>query len=311
MAKGPKFQLSVPTGGESLRGIGVFLSAYIVTTIAEATVKWVLPEVGPAIAMITRGVIGGITVAILVRGRGLFPQNKKLLIWRGLIRCCAAGITYWVWSRGLPLVDTYAVLSIAPLLMTLLAVPILGERAGWRSWAATMVGCLGVVIMLQPSGDLWRIEAFVLLFGAVLMALTRVWSRALSASDSPATITFWLMMAHIPFGLLLLPVFPPTGNVMTTNVLLLLIFFGVLNGIAQLLFARAFALAPVSALAPFEYSPLLFGGILGFIIWGDVPGWTTLYGVALVAVAGLYTIYREQRRRASERAVANAKNQAA
>lgn len=311
MAKGPKFQLSVPTGGESLRGIGVFLSAYIVTTIAEATVKWVLPEVGPAIAMITRGVIGGITVAILVRGRGLFPQNKKLLIWRGLIRCCAAGITYWVWSRGLPLVDTYAVLSIAPLLMTLLAVPILGERAGWRSWAATMVGCLGVVIMLQPSGDLWRIEAFVLLFGAVLMALTRVWSRALSASDSPATITFWLMMAHIPFGLLLLPVFPPTGNVMTTNVLLLLIFFGVLNGIAQLLFARAFALAPVSALAPFEYSPLLFGGILGFIIWGDVPGWTTLYGVALVAVAGLYTIYREQRRRAAERAVANAKNQAA
>ena len=80
MAKGQQFQLSVPTGGESLRGIGVMLAAYIVATIGEATVKWVLPEVGPAIAMISRGVIGGITVALLVRGRGLFPQNKKLLI---------------------------------------------------------------------------------------------------------------------------------------------------------------------------------------------------------------------------------------
>jgi drug/metabolite transporter (DMT)-like permease len=311
MAKGPQFQLSVPTGGESLRGIGVMLAAYIVATLGEATIKWVLPQVGPAIAMISRGVIGGITVALLVRGRGLFPQNKKLLIWRGLIRCCAAGITYWVWSRGLPLVDTYAVLSIAPLLMTLLAIPILGEKAGWQSWVATLVGCVGVLIMLQPSGDLWRIEAFVLLFGAGLLALTRVWSRALSASDSAATITFWLMMAHIPFGLLLLPVFPPTGDVMTTNVLLLLVVFGILNGIAQLLFARAFALAPISVLAPFEYSPLLFGGVLGFIIWADVPAWTTLYGVALVAVAGLYTVYRTQRRRAAERAAANAKNQAA
>lgn len=306
MAKGQQFQLSVPTGGESLRGIGVFLGAYFIGIVSEAIAKWVLPEVGPAVAMIFRGLIGGITVAVIVRGRGLISAHLRLLLWRGLLRCVASVTTFYVWSRGMSLVDTYAILSIAPLLMTLMAIPILGEKVSWQSWVATIVGCVGVLIMLQPSGDLWRIEAVVLLFGATLLALTRVWSRALTALDSPATITFWLMMAHIPFGLLLLPVFPPTGTVMTTNVLSLLILFGILNGVAQLLFARAFALAPISVLAPFEYSPLLFGGIIGFIIWADVPAWTTLYGVALVAAAGLYTVYREQRRRAAECASASA-----
>jgi len=83
--------------------------------------------------------------------------------------------------------------------------------------------------------------------------------------------------------------------------MLLLVLFGVFNGMAHLLFARAFALAPVSVLAPFEYSPLLIGGVIGFLIWAEVPGWTTLAGAALVVAAGLYNVHREQVRRAAER----------
>jgi drug/metabolite transporter (DMT)-like permease len=306
MAKGPQFQLSVPTGGESLRGIGVMLTAYFITIVSEAMVKWVLPEVGPAVAMIFRGVVGGITVALIVRGRGLVPQQPRLLLWVSLLRGTASGMAFYVWARGMSLIDTYAVQSITPLLMTLLAIPLLKEKVSWQSWIATGVGCVGVLIMLQPSGDLWHLDAFVILSTAFMLALVRVWIRALTASDSPATITFWLMVAHIPMGLILLPAFPPSANVFTVNVIFWLVLFGVLNALAQLLFARAFALAPISVLAPFEYSPLLFGGIIGFIIWADVPAWTTLYGVALVAVAGLYTVYREQRRRAAERASASA-----
>ena len=306
MAKGPQFQLSVPTGQESLRGIGVMLTAYFITIVSEAMVKWVLPEVGPAVAMIFRGVVGGITVALIVRGRGLVPQQPRLLLWVSLLRGTASGMAFYVWARGMSLIDTYAVQSITPLLMTLLAIPLLKEKVSWQSWIATGVGCVGVLIMLQPSGDLWHLDAFVILSTAFMLALVRVWIRALTASDSPATITFWLMVAHIPMGLILLPAFPPSANVFTVNVIFWLVLFGVLNALAQLLFACAFALAPISVLAPFEYSPLLFGGIIGFIIWADVPAWTTLYGVALVAVAGLYTVYREQRRRAAERASASA-----
>jgi drug/metabolite transporter (DMT)-like permease len=110
------------------------------------------------------------------------------------------------------------------------------------------------------------------------------------------------MMAHIPMGLLFLPAFPPPSALPSTNAMLLLVLFGIFNGMAHLLFARAFALAPISVLAPFEYSPLLIGGVIGFLIWAEVPGWTTLSGAALVVAAGLYNVHREQVRRAAERA---------
>jgi hypothetical protein len=188
MAEAPKSALSVPTGAETLRGIGIILVAYIVITGADAAIKWALPEVGAAMAMIWRGVVGGITVVILTRGRGLFPNNRRLLAWRGLLHCCVSVTWYWAWARGMPLVDSYAVACATPLLMTLFAIPLLGEKVGWRRWTSTMIGFGGVLIMLQPSGDLWRIETAALLGAVVLMAVTRIWTRMLSVSDGPAAI---------------------------------------------------------------------------------------------------------------------------
>jgi drug/metabolite transporter (DMT)-like permease len=83
---------------------------------------------------------------------------------------------------------------------------------------------------------------------------------------------------------------------------LALAFLGMANGCAHFLFARAFAIAPVSALAPYEYTMLLWGGVLGFLIWSEVPSWLTLGGAALVIAAGLYNLHRERLRRAEEAA---------
>ena len=201
----------------------------------------------------------------------------------------------------LGLVESHAVFTSYPLLVAALSGPVLGEKVGWRRWTSTMIGFGGVLFMLQPSGDLWRVEALALLGAVVLMSVTRIWTRMLSVSDGPAAIAFWLMMAHIPMGLLFLPAFPPPSLLPSTDIMLLLVLFGVFNGMAHLMFARAFALAPVSVLAPFEYSPLLIGGVIGFLIWAEVPGWTTLAGASLVVAAGLYNVYREQVRRAQER----------
>jgi drug/metabolite transporter (DMT)-like permease len=199
------------------------------------------------------------------------------------------------------LVDSYAIAAAAPLLMTLLAIPMLGEQVGWRRWTSTILGFGGVLFMLQPGGDLWRPETGVLLIAVVAMAVTRIWTRVLSATDTPAAIAFWLMVAHIPMGLLLLPAFPPPDTMPGWPVILALVFFGVANAIAHILFARAFALAPVSALAPYEYSPLLIGGVLGFLIWVEIPAWTTGGGAVIVILAGLYNLHRERVRRAAER----------
>jgi drug/metabolite transporter (DMT)-like permease len=225
----------------------------------------------------------------------------KLLTARGLLHCTVSAVWYWAWVSGMALVDSYAIASAAPLLMTIFAIPMLGEKVGWRRWTSTAVGFLGVLFMLQPAGDLWRFETPFLMAAVVVMAVTRIWTRVLTATDTSAAIAFWLMVAHIPAGLLLLPAFPAPTTMPGTGVLVALLFFGVANAVAHILFARAFALAPVSVLAPYEYSPLLLGGVLGFLIWAEVPAWTTLVGAAVVIVAGLYNLHRERVRRAAEK----------
>lgn len=293
--------LTIPTGAESIRGILLILLAYFVITGADASVKWALPQVGVAVSMIARGVVGAIAVLVLTRGRGIRAVNGRLLTLRGLLHCGVSATWYWAWSRGMPLLDSYAIAAAAPLLMTIFAIPILGEKVGWRRWTSTLVGFLGVLFMLQPEGDLWRFETPFLMVAVVAMAVTRIWTRVLSATDGPASVAFWLMVAHIPAGLLLLPGFPPPPVMPGAGVLVALLFFGVANAIAHILFARAFGLAPVSALAPYEYSPLLLGGILGFLIWSEVPAWTTIAGAVVVILAGLYNLHRERVRRAAER----------
>jgi drug/metabolite transporter (DMT)-like permease len=291
----------VPTGAEAVRGIVLILGAYLIITGADVAVKWALPEVGVAVSMIARGVIGSIAVVVLTRGRGIAPVNKGLLATRGVVHCGVSAIWYWAWLSGMSLVDSYAIAAAAPLAMVLLAIPMLGEKVGWRRWTSTAVGFLGVLVMLQPSGDLWRFETPFLLVAVFAMAVTRIWTRVLSATDGPASVAFWLMVAHIPVGIALLPFFPPPDAMPGGWVILALVFFGIANAIAHMLFARAFALASVSALAPYEYSPLLIGGVIGFLIWAEVPAWTTIAGSLIVIAAGLYNLHRERVRRAQER----------
>lgn len=298
---GPPSGLRPATGAEAVRGILLILAAYLVITGADAAVKWALPEVGVAVSMIARGMIGALAVLVITGGRGIAPVNRGLLTARGVLHCAVSATWYWAWMSGMALVDSYAIAAAAPLVMTLLAIPMLGEQVGWRRWTSTLLGCMGVLFMLQPQGDLWRLETPFLLVAVITMAVTRIWTRVLSATDGPASVAFWLMVSHIPVGILLLPFFPPPASIPGPGVMVALVVFGIANAVAHMLFARAFALAPVSALAPYEYSPLLIGGVIGYLIWAEVPAWTTIGGAVIVIAAGLYNLRRERVRRAAER----------
>ncbi len=296
---------ALPLRQDTLRGIGIIATGYAVISLADASVKWALPEVGVALAMIWRGVFGMVAIALLAGGRGLAPRRLPLLTIRSTLHCAVTASFYLAWFRGVPLADTYALSATAPLMMTLLAIPMLGETVGWRRMASTALGFAGVLVMLQPGGELWRWEAVMLVACAALLAVTRIWTRVLAATDTPQAIAFWLLFAHVPVGLLLLPAFPPPASLVpSAGVAFALAFLGLANGCAHFLFARAFAIAPVSALAPYEYTTLLWGGVLGFAIWGEVPSWMTLSGAALVIAAGLYNLHRERVRRAEARASA-------
>jgi drug/metabolite transporter (DMT)-like permease len=259
--------------------------------------------------MIGRGLPGGLTVVAFAMlrtdtraagWRRLRPVRWRFSLLRGVVYCLTTAIWFVVWQT-MALADTYAIGFTTPLLMTLLAIPMLGEKIRWRRVTATLVGFLGVLIMLRPGGDLWSPAVPLLLVGIAGMALGRIMTRLLSTTESAESLALVPLLLHVPIGFLLLPWLPVHG--FTWAVAVAILFVGVFNATGHWLNARAYALAPVAALAPYEYSPLLWGGVLGYLVFNEVPHASALLGAAVVAAAGLYNLHREQARRREEAAV--------
>ncbi len=289
------------TPADTVRGIALAALAYVIWTLGDTAAKWVLPSAGVALAMFWRGIFGAVTVAAVAAAsqpgsiaRMLRPVRWQLVLARSAISSFVSIVWYIAWQQ-MNLIDTYAVGFTAPLIMTILAIPMLGERIHWRRTLSTVLGFLGVLVMLQPGGDLWKPVVILLLVGIVAMSVTRIMTRQLSTTETPECQAFWLLISHVLSGLLILPFFPPGGD-MGSIVWVCLVFLGVSSGLAHCVYTRAYGLAPVSALAPYEYTMLLWGGLAGYLVFNEVPSWTTLIGAVIIAAAGLYNLHRERMR---------------
>ncbi|MBV8911667.1 MAG: DMT family transporter [Acetobacteraceae bacterium] len=286
---------------DAVRGIFIVLAAYVLLTGGDLAAKWVLVPAGVAALMASRGVAGAATMACLAALEGdlkrLRPVRWRMILLRSTLHAAVSLSWYLAW-QVVPLADSYALGFTAPLIMTLLAVPMLGERIAWRRIFSTLAGFSGVLLMLRPGSTLWQPAALVLVPGIVLMAVTRIMTRQLSTTETPEALAFWLLAGHIPAGLLLLLAGFPGPSGLGAGVLLAIVTMGVLNAAAHYLMARAYALAPIGAVAPYEYTMLIWGGIGAYLLLGEVPGWDSMAGGAVVAAAGLYNLHRERLRRA-------------
>jgi drug/metabolite transporter (DMT)-like permease len=308
-ALAPSPRVLTDNASDTLRGIALAVLAYIIWTLGDAMAKWTLPTAGVAGAMLWRGVFGMVTVVAVTVGRPggdgwrrLMPVRWGMVLWRSALSSFVSVAWYISWE-SMSLADTYAVGFTAPLIMTVLAVPMLGERIRWRRALSTLVGFGGVLIMLRPGGDLWTPVVVLLLVGTVVMSVTRIMTRQLTTTETPECQAFWLLICHTLTGLLMLPAFPVPGEIGPVA-WLALAFLGLSSGLAHCVYARAYALAPVSALAPYEYTMLPWGVAAGFLMFGELPSWNTLLGAVVVAASGIYNVYRERVRRAEERAAA-------
>jgi drug/metabolite transporter (DMT)-like permease len=293
---------------DTIRGIGLVAVAYMVLSVGDAAAKWALLSVGVAWVLLWRGLFGAASVVAVsvVRAdaggwRRLVPVRWRMVFLRAGLSSSSTFAWYLSW-RHMQLADTYALGFTAPLIMTLLAIPMLGERIRWRRMLSTLLGFSGVLVMLRPGGDMWTSALPLLMAGIVAMAVTRIMARQLSRTETPECQAFWLMVSHFVTGVVLLAVYPP-GAIGSPGVWLALAGLGISSGLAHCVFTFAYGLAPVSALAPYEYTMMIWGGAAGFVVFGEVPSWSTLAGAAIVAAAGLYNLHRERVRRAQETAV--------
>lgn len=191
----------------------------------------------------------------------------------------------------LPLTQSTAISFSAPLFMVALSALILKEPVGLHRWMAVAVGFIGVLIMVHPDprqfvgvGVLFAIAAAVGSAGAMIAI------REISRTEPGPTIVFYFTLAGAVLGLVSLPfgwVLPSPGT------LALLVGAGLIGGTGQLLLTEAIRRAPVAVVAPFDYTQLVWAGMIGFLIWGETPAVLTLVGAIVVAASSSYVLWRE------------------
>jgi drug/metabolite transporter (DMT)-like permease len=191
----------------------------------------------------------------------------------------------------LPLTQSTAISFSAPLFMTALSAVILKEPVGSHRWMAVAVGFVGVLIMVHPDPSQFAgVGVLFALAAAVGSAGAMITIREISRTEPGPTIVFYFTLAGAVVGLASLPfgwVMPDPG------VLALLVAAGLIGGTGQLLLTEAIRRAPVAVVAPFDYTQLVWAGLIGFMVWGETPQVLTMAGAMVVAASSTYILWRE------------------
>jgi len=192
----------------------------------------------------------------------------------------------------LPMTVTYAIFYVAPLLITALSVPLLGERVGAARWLAIGIGLTGVLVVLRPTGaNVMTLGGLAVIASAVCYAISAIAIRILGRTDSMESLMFWLIsMLAIGSTALAWPHWQPVRAADGW----IIAGVGITGFCAQWGVTYAFRHGEVSAIAPFEYTSLVWTLGLDRLIWRTNPDGLTLLGAAIIIAAGLFLVRRER-----------------
>ncbi len=192
----------------------------------------------------------------------------------------------------LPLAQVYSLLFTGPLMITLLAVPVLGERLGGHRLFALLLGFAGVLVVLRPGGDSALSIGHLAAFGAAFgNALAVVAGRKVAEVERSAVLLLYPMLAaFILTGLALPAVYQPVP----LDHLALFALVAALNFAAALTVIAAFRSGEAAVVSPMNYSQILWATLFGVLLFGEFPDSTTLLGSAIIIASGLYIVMREQ-----------------
>lgn len=194
--------------------------------------------------------------------------------------------------QTMPLSGAYAIFFVAPLLITALSVPLLGERVGPRRWAAIAVGLVGVMVALRPSGEgMASLAGLAVLLAALGYAISAITVRLLARTDSTQAMVVWLMaLVAVGAGVLAWPAWVPIARAD----LWIVGAIGLTGALGQVAVTEAFRQGEASLVAPFEYTALAWGLGLDLALWGVLPDAATWLGAGIVVASGLYMLHRER-----------------
>ena len=280
-----------------LIGIGLVSLTYLLFSLLDGSAKWLVGSM-PVIMVVwlrfaTHVVIAG---ALLLPLKGLSLVKTRHLRWhvvRALMFMAMTAMNFWA-LQYLQLAVTSSIFFAVPLIIGLVAAPLLGERLDAGRWAAIIAGFLGVLVIVRPGSAEFHPAMLLAVINAFLYALFMLMTRHLAAYDSPETIQFLpavgAAIGLAPFAIAAWEA-PDTWLEWTLACLL-----GVLGGAGHYLLALAHRYAPATVLAPFLYQQVIYMALFGYLVFGDVPASALWVGAACVIASGLYLFARERAR---------------
>jgi len=281
---------------DARRGIWLMLVGLLLFSILNGVVK-AQTELFPVVQILLfRNLFALVPLAIAIgwfAGWGsLRTRHLPLHLLHAVLVSGAIGLIFAGYQR-LPLADATAINFAAPLIVTALSAPLLREPVSRAKWAAVAVGFAGVMVMVQPGGDVMRPGALYSLAGTALGAGGVLLARHLSRHDPTLTIVFLFMALS---SAMMLPLVPAVWVTPTPLQLAGLIAMGLASGGAQYMTTRALFHAPAATIAPINYTKMIWALLIGFLAFGDWPGPVVLAGSTLV-LASTWVVYRGAGRR--------------
>ena len=275
----------------------IAISFVLITTVMFALLDTGVKYVGefyPVLQIAWARYVFQMAVVPLVIGRArprdiLRTKRPGLQVLRSMFMV-GATLSFFTALRYLPVAEASAIGMIAPLMVTALAIPLLGEKVGRRRWLAVGVGLIGALIIIRPGFGVLSWAALLPVITAICYALYQITTRMLAEIDPPVTTFFYSGAVGVVVLSLAVPFVWQTP---TAGGWAMMISLGLLAGAGHFCVIQAMRRAEASVLAPFSFIQLVWVMILGYLVFGDFPDGYTLLGAAIIVGSGGYVFYRE------------------
>lgn len=275
------------------KGILLALAGCLIYSLHDAVIKHLGADLPTVQIAFFSGLLGlPLVIAMLIADPTpgtLRPNHPKWMALRSVAMIMAVFGAFYAFG-ALPLAQAYTILFAAPLLISVLAVQFLGERLGWRRGLAIVVGLLGVLIVLRPGVEPIGLGHAAALLSAIGNALVHITARRIGAEERlPVMVLYPILAVILGLGLALPMNFAP----MTAPQFGALSVVAILSFLAMLCLIQAFKLAQAALVAPMQYSQLIWGVLLGALIFDEWPAGNTFLGAVLIIGSGVYIVLRE------------------
>ena len=276
-----------------MAGILLMLAGDLLFALNDAMGKWLVASFSVGQVVLIRSVGAFFVLGPMIANQGagkLFRMERLELQVLRVVATTLDTALFYAAVVYLPLADVMSFYMAGPIYVAALSHFLLGEKVGWRRWAAILVGFCGVLIILKPSSAAFSQSSLFALVGSIAFAFAIILNRRLRGTSDTTLVTWQTIGTLLVGGVMTIGAWR-TPSALDLSAMLLL---GIVSCSAHLMITRALKLAPASTLAPLHYTLLLWAVVFGLVFFGDVPGPRILIGSGIVVFAGLFIFHRQK-----------------